>query len=113
LKRARENVLLITEIKKINETCRKTYGLPRICAHLKKMGNKLGGGDRVSRLMKQAGVCGLIKRRLVIKTTDPKQDLPIAARVLKTEEIETHPTRVNEAWASDISYVPTREGFLF
>jgi len=63
--------------------------------------------------MKKAGVSGLVKRRFVIKTTDSRHDLPIAPRIFKTEEIETHPTRANETWASDISYVPSDEGFVF
>jgi len=63
--------------------------------------------------MKKSGISGLIKRKFVVKTTDSKHDLPIAPRIFKTEEIETHPTRKNETWVSDISYIHTDEGFLF
>jgi putative transposase len=110
--RASENALLVTEIVKIHRASRGTYGLPRICAKLRSAGKTLGK-NRVSRLMKKAGVSGLIKRRFVVKTTDSRHDLPIAPRIFKTEEFETHPSRANELWASDISYIPTDEGFVF
>ena len=110
--RAAENALLVAEIIKIHKQSRETYGLPRICAKLKDIG-KVAGKNRVSSLMKKAGISGLIERRFVIKTTDSRHDLPIAPRIFKTEEFETHPTKPNEIWASDISYVPTEEGFVF
>jgi transposase InsO family protein len=37
----------------------------------------------------------------------------VADRIFKTENPMTHPTRPNENWASDISYIPTDEGFLY
>jgi putative transposase len=110
--RAAENAALIAEIVTIHKQSRETYGLPRICAKLKELG-KLAGRNRVSNLMKKAGVSGLIQRRYVVKTTDSHHDFPIAPRIFKTEEFETHPIRPNEIWASDISYVPTEEGFVF
>jgi putative transposase len=110
--RTKENDQLLVEIVKIHADSRMTYGLPRICAKLKYLGRTLGK-NRVSRLMKKAGVSGLIRRKYVVKTTDSKHNLPIAPRLFKTEEIETHPTRPNECWASDISYVSTDEGFVF
>lgn len=110
--RAAENALLAVEVLRIHTESRSTYGVPRICAKLKSLGKNLGK-NRVSKLMKKVGVSGLIKRRFVIKTTDSRHALPIAERIFKTEEVETHPTRPNEVWASDISYVPTDEGFVF
>lgn len=110
--RAAENTLLIAEILKIHERSRETYGVPRVFKKLKELGKKVGK-NRVARLMKKSGVSGLIKRRFVVKTTDSRHALPIAPRIFKTEEVETHPTRPNELWASDISYVPTDEGFVF
>jgi transposase InsO family protein len=110
--RDEKNAVLIVEILKIHKASRETYGLPRICAKLKSLGNNLGK-NRVSRLMKKTGISGNIKRRFVVKTTDSKHDLPIAPRIFKTEEVETHPTRSNELWVSDISYIHTDEGFLF
>jgi len=112
LKRARENVLLITEIKKIHDESRGTYGLPRICKMLQFSGRQHGKA-RVSRLMKTLGVSGIFKNRFKIKTTDSGHDGPIADRILKTEDPHTHPKKPNQTWVSDITYVSTEEGFLF
>jgi putative transposase len=110
--RAKESDELITRMKKIHVESRGTYGLPRLLNQLKQDGVSASKG-RVARLMKKAGLSGLVKRRFRVKTTDSKHDLPIAPRVFQTEVKATHPTRPNQVWASDISYVPTEEGFLF
>lgn len=110
--RAKQNEFLITEMKKIHKDSRGTYGLPRIQAKLKAMGKNCGK-NRISTLMKKAAISGLIKPRFKVKTTDSNHENPIAERVFKTEEISTHPVKPNEIWASDISYVPTDEGFVY
>ena len=107
-----ENAKLISEIQKIHVESRGTYGLPRIFEKLKQLGKPVSK-NRVSRLMKKAAISVLIKRRFKIKTTDSNHDQPIADRIFKSEEPSTHPTKANEIWASDISYVSTDEGFLF
>ncbi len=63
--------------------------------------------------MKKAGISGLIKPRFKVKTTDSNHENPIAERVFKTEEPSTHPVKPNEIWASDVSYIPTDEGFVY
>lgn len=63
--------------------------------------------------MKKAGISGLLKRRYRVRTTNSNHESPIADRIFKTEEVITHPTKPNQVWASDVSYVPTSEGFLY
>jgi putative transposase len=109
---AQESQKLIMEMRRIHDESRGTYGLPRLVAQLRHDGNILGK-NRVARLMKIAGISGLIRKRFRVKTTDSKHDLPIAPRVFKTEEPETHPVESNRVWASDISYIATDEGFVF
>jgi transposase InsO family protein len=99
-------------MKKIHLESRGTYGLPRIHSQLKQDG-KFVGKSRVGRLMKKAGICGLIRLKFRVKTTDSKHDLPIAPRIFQTEEPTTHPTKPNQVWASDISYIHTGEGLLY
>lgn len=111
-KREKENKALVREIQSIHDDSRKTYGLPRIWAQLKNMG-KTCGRNRVRRLMRKSGISGITKKRFKIKTTDSNHTHPIAPRVFKTEEVMTHPGQENQVWASDISYIPTQEGFLF
>ena len=110
--RAQESEKLIMEKKRIHDESRGTYGLPRIFAQLRQDGNNLGK-NRVARLMKIAGISGLIRKRFRVNTKYSKHDLPIAPRVFKTEETETHPVESNRVWASDISYIATDEGFVF
>ena len=110
--RKKENDKLVSEMKKIHEESRGTYGLPRIKEKLKSLGKKCGK-SRIGSLMKKAGLSGLNKRKFKIKTTDSNHTSPIAERVFKTEEPATHPEKPNQVWASDITYISTDEGFLF
>lgn len=110
--RAKENESLMFEMKKIHAESRGTYGLPRLKAKLKFIGKKCGK-ERISRLMKKAGISGEKRRKFKIKTTDSNHSSPIADRVFKTEELQTHPEAKNKVWASDITYISTDEGFLF
>lgn len=110
--REQENQVLLAEMRRIHNESRGTYGLPRIREKLKQVGKSCGKG-RIEFLMKKAGICGLTRKRFKVKTTDSNHDLPIAPRIFKTEEIITHPSRPNQIWASDISYIPTLEGFLY
>ena len=108
----KSNEALTMKIKEIHWVSRGTYGLPRIRVHLKNQ-RIVCGKTRLAKLMKRARISGLLKRRFKIKTTDSNHSNPIAERVFKTEEVSTHPTRPNQVWASDISYLPTEKGFLY
>ena len=110
--RSKQNTELVMEMKKIHKESRGTYGLPRLHAKLTQDGKSASRG-KVSRLMKKEGISGLIKKRFRVHTTDSKHDLPLAERIFQTEEPATHPVAPNKTWASDITYVPTGEGFLF
>lgn len=110
--REQQNSLLFGKIQRIYEQSRKTYGLPRIQAALKNEGSSCGK-MRIATLMKKAGIAGLTKRRFKPQTTDSRHNEPTADRLFKTEESATHPSCPNKVWASDISYIPTAEGFLY
>jgi putative transposase len=107
-----ENENLIIEIKKIHNESRKTYGLPRIHKALQLSGQSHGRG-RINRLMKTLGISGNFGKKFKIKTTDSKHDHPIANRIFETENKQTHATKPNQIWVSDITYIHTDEGFLF
>lgn len=110
--REEQNDLLMDKIQNIHKQSRKTYGMPRIKVALKTEGISCGK-TRISGLMKKAGISGLTKQRFKVMTTDSQHDQPIAERLFKTEESATHPIGSNKVWASDISYIPTAEGFLY
>jgi len=111
-KRSQANEELTRQIVKTHQESRESYGAPRITRKFRKQGQKVGK-NRVARLMKNAGISGLFSKKFKICTTDSNHMDPIADRVFKTEEQETHPTRPNQIWSSDISYILTDEGTLY
>ena len=110
--RSLEDEGLKAKILHIHRESRGTYGEPRLRRSLLKMGVSCEK-SRLGRLMKEAGVCGVGKRRFRVQTTDSKHGLPIAPRLFQTENPQTLPTRPNEVWGSDITYIPTQEGWVF
>jgi len=56
---------------------------------------------------------GVAKKRFQPQTTDSDHKLPIASRVFQTENKQTHPTKCNKVWTSDITFIPTDEGWLY
>jgi transposase InsO family protein len=110
--RTKETLELSKRILEIHKESRGTYGMPRILKKLNTEGKKLGK-NRVVKIMKKLNISGEIKKKFKINTTDSNHKLPIAERVFQTENWETHPVKPNQVWASDISYIPTDEGFLY
>lgn len=106
--RRSEDRALTVHIKAIHAQSRQTYGSPRIHHALKTQGIALSK-KRVARLMKSAGIAVLPARRFVV-TTDSDHDQPIAPDLLQQDFTATAP---NQRWVTDITYVPTAEGWLF
>lgn len=95
-------------IEDIHQHSRKTYGAPRIHATLQAKGFQVGR-HRVARLMRQQGICVRPKRQFKT-TTDSNHSFPIAENVLNRNFSATEPDR---AWAADITYIPTLQGWLY
>ena len=90
---------------------RQTYGSPRLREVLKAQG--LGvSRRRISRLMAAQGLRPKARRRFVPRTTQSCHTGPIAANLLQ-ERRTTPPSRLNEIWVKDITYIPTGEGWLY
>jgi|SRR5437870_302443 len=107
--RALANQTLIQQIKVIHSQSRQTYGSPRIVDELHKQGCH-HGRNRVARLMQAAGLCGRQQRRYRVQTTDSNHDQPIAPNRLAQVSKATAP---NQLWVADITYIETREGWLY
>jgi putative transposase len=90
---------------------RKTYGRPRIHAELTAQGKQIGE-KRVGRLMKELGIEG-VRRRRFRKTTDSNHAFPIAENILARHFEVMEIGGKDRAWAGDITYLPTREGWLY
>ena len=93
-----ENRKLLAEIRAIHTKSRGTYGSLRIRAELRDQGHSCGR-HRVARLMRNAGLQGIPKRRFR-RTTNSDHWLPVAPNRLKQDFTATAP---NQRWVSDIS----------
>ena len=99
---------LIEHIRRIHKKSRRTYGSPRICAELRAQG-MVCNHKRVARLMRLEGLYGRRTRRKV-GTTDSKHNYPIAPNLLNRQ---FHAEAPDTKWVADITYIPTREGWLY
>ena len=53
----------------------------------------------------------IARKRIRIKTTDSNHNLPVAANVIDRNNFGT--LGPNEKWVSDITFIPTHEGWLY
>lgn len=100
---------LLSLVTTVHHQSRQTYGSPRITRELKEQNHRCGR-HRIARLMRQAGLRGLRRSRFRPRTTDSHHDLPVAPNHLKGMAPPSQPNRV---WVSDITYVPTLQGWLY
>lgn len=103
-----EDLRLTVLIREEHEKSRGTYGAPRIHAALKKR-EETCGLHRVERLMREAGVRSKMRRKWQ-RTTDSKHTYPVAPNILDQDFTASAP---NQVWVSDITYIPTDEGWLY
>lgn len=101
------NQELLQEIKAVHETSNGTYGSPRIYHELKE---KIPcSQNRVARLMRQHGIAAKQKKRYK-RTTKANAAHPVASNLLNGDFTATAP---NQKWTTDITYIPTLEGWLY
>ena len=107
-KRTIENAWLIHRIHNIHEGSWGTYGAPRVHAELRDEG-ETAGLNRVARLMREAGLKGVSRRRGTVTTLQSDDSRPVPDLVDRDFAV-TAPDRL---WVADITYVPTWAGFLY
>jgi putative transposase len=105
---AQRDADLIPTIVDIHQSHRGTYGSPRVFKELRHRGTRVSR-KRVARLMREAGVSAAPLRVRVV-TTDSDHDSPIAPNLLNRDFTATAP---NQKWVTDITYIPTDEGWLY
>lgn len=96
------------KIKKIHAVNKKRYGSPRIHAALLKQGERLSLG-RVERLMRQHEIVALRAKRHQRVYKQRLSQLG-AENILERNFKAKAP---NRKWVSDITFIPTREGYLY
>jgi putative transposase len=101
---------LLLDIRLSHHASDGTYGAPRVLRDLRDDGVHVGQ-KRVARLMRQDGLVGR-RRRTSVRTTDSAHAYPVAPNLLE-RQFDVNGVALNRVWVSDITYVPTREGWLY
>jgi putative transposase len=107
-KRAKENEKTLEMIRQIFSESNERYGSPRITAELNK-GGIVYNKKRIARIMRENGIEAKIFRKYR-NTTESDHQREKSDNLLNRAFIRQ---RVNEAWASDITYIRTAEGWLY
>jgi len=107
--RARRRSELAEKIRAVHEENRRVYGSPRVHRTL------VDGGERVCRntvakVMKAHGIRAKTRKRFRVRTTESNHPHPIAPNRLDRRFVAA---KINQVWLTDITYIPTGEGFLY
>ena len=107
-RRQRDDMVLLAHVRSAFALSNGTYGSPRITRELRDSGLTVGR-RRTARLMRENRLRARQKRRFK-RTTDSQHPWPVAPNLLDQDFAATGP---DEKWGADISYVWTREGWLY
>jgi len=103
------NQQLTAAIQSTFKRSRGTYGAPRIHAELNSAGTPCSL-NRVARLMRQVGIRARRRKAFKVTTTLYRHNYPVAPNTLNRQFWAEGP---NQKWVGDITYIPTREGWLY
>lgn len=106
--RQRADMMLLAHVRSAFALSNGTYGSPRMTRELQDEGFAVGR-RRTARLMRENGLKARQKRRFK-RTTDSQHTWPVAPNIIDQDFAATGP---DEKWGADISYVWTREGWLY
>jgi putative transposase len=106
---AQRRAELTERIEQIHRASRQTYGSPRIHLELEAQGVHCNR-KTVEKCMQEAGIVAKSHRKFRVTTTDSNHDHPIAPNLVNRE---FQASGKNQTWVTDITYVPTGEGWLY
>ena len=107
--RERRDEQLRPKIRAAFTASRQSYGYPRLTVELREQGEPVGKA-RIARLMRAEGLAGRQRRAYRPRTTQSDHDGPIAPnRLAEVQAI----TACDQVWQADITYLPTRAGWLY
>lgn len=106
--RAIENQMLTEQILKTYQDSKKIYGSPKIAKELNNRGIRVSR-PRVARLMVKAHLKSIVKKKFKV-TTDSKHKYPVVENILNRQ---FYPERTGMVWVSDITYIKTKQGWLY
>lgn len=108
-RRAREDELLVRQIRRSFAESGDTYGVRRVWPDLLGWGYGIGR-ERVARLMRAEGLRARRPRRRLPQDRGVRPEHPVAPNVL---ERSFEAERPNHRWVADFTYVWTSEGWLY
>lgn len=109
--RVQHKQLLVEHICELFKQSKGRYGSPRIHRDLQALGIRCSQ-KRVARLMQEHNLAVRTTRRFVA-TTDSGHALPVAPNRLNRQYQVDAVAGINRAWAGDITYIPTAQGWLY
>jgi putative transposase len=107
-RRRKDDRNLLALIKTSFQSSRDTYGYRRVHHDLREQ-NEVCGKHRIARIMRENGIRPKTKRKFRV-TTDSGHNKPIHENHLARQFYAAIP---NQRWVSDITYIPTIEGWLY
>lgn len=106
--RAQHDEALVPEITRVWQANLQVYGADKVWRQLAREGNVVARCT-VERLMRQLGLCG-VRRGKVVRTTISDSKAP---RPLDKVNRQFRAERPNQLWVSDFTYVSTWQGWLY
>ena len=103
------NRVMTERIRAIHERSDASYGMPRIHAELRDMGEIISK-KRVARLMHLAQIKGVSRRRGFVVTTQRDLRQKAAPDLVQRQFVTGG---INQLWVADMTYVPTWAGFIY
>jgi transposase InsO family protein len=107
--RQRRREQLAIRIQTVHVATRRVYGSPRIHQALVAQGEKVCR-NTVAKVMRQRNIRAKTKKKFVPRTTDSTHDQAVARNLLERQFAAALP---NQKWVTDITYIPTDEGWLY
>jgi transposase InsO family protein len=107
--RARGNAALDVRIRQVFESHRGRYGSPRVTRVLQNQAI-VCSENRVARRMRGLGLAARVRKTFVPRTTDSRHGGPVCPNLLLHRAA---PRQAHEVWLSDITYIPTGQGWLY
>lgn len=107
--RAVSNAVLTERIRQVHRASDQTYGMPRVRAQLRIDGERVSR-KRVARLMREAHIRGVSRRRGFIVTTERNVRHRPAPDLVKRRFEAEGP---DQLWVADMTYLPTWMGFVY
>jgi putative transposase len=109
--RVQADVVLAARIRAIHTGRRRAYGSPRVHRELRDQGIRCGE-KRVARVMRAEGIRAITPKRYRVTTQSEHREPTVANRLARRFGVSDQ-AGLNAAWAADITYIRTREGWLY